>query len=453
MHIVLIVACFVAAAVVTVRRGAGIAFAYVYLPAVLFFSTTKVLRLTGIPDATAPTAAVYGILMAGAFIRWPPFRPAVCDAIFLLLLGSYVTTAITTSIDVASAAIAVFGSTVLQLIAPYFVARSWLGDRNVQRAVLNVLVVSSFVIGFFAVVEARLWPNFYEQLLLPLGLVDRQPGYAHQRFGFFRARSSFVHPIDLGISGALVMGLIFVLARRTGIGVRNAWIRASMACCAVASVCGISFSSIVGLAFGVGAYLGLASLRFARRLIPLGVAVGVAAALAYSVTLATAPLPEDWEVESAFQGSHRTRQLILQLGWPAATTAGPFGLGTTFDTLSLGLESVDNAYLLITIQRGWVALALWLLLPIALAVLASRALRASRSEVESRAILGGLASVVGTMVAMYTVWFGFVYPSLFVIAVALTVSASQSALRAARIAAAARRRPPAADPAAVAEVR
>ena len=90
--------------------------------------------------------------------------------------------------------------------------------------------------------------------------------------------------------------------------------------------------------------------------------------------------------------------------------------------------------------RGWVALLLWLALPIYLAVLASRGVRRARSRWQAQLIPAGFSAVVGTMIAMYTVWFGFVYAQLFMIVLALTVNATQAALHPGR------RGPPAISP-------
>ena len=50
MHIVLIALCFGAAVVLTLQRGPGLAFIYVYLPALLLFSHATTLPLPGLPE-------------------------------------------------------------------------------------------------------------------------------------------------------------------------------------------------------------------------------------------------------------------------------------------------------------------------------------------------------------------------------------------------------------------
>jgi hypothetical protein len=115
------------------------------------------------------------------------------------------------------------------------------------------------------------------------------------------------------------------------------------------------------------------------------------------------------------------RQLIIKEGWDLATSAGWFGWGRLVEVGVL--ESIDNAYLLIAIQRGWLALLLWLALPVAAAVSASQGLRRTASRSAGQTALLGFCAMLGTMVAMCTVYLGGVYPSIFVVLIALTVNA------------------------------
>ena len=78
-----------------------------------------------------------------------------------------------------------------------------------QKLALMALVGSILVSSLFAVIDFRLWPNSYERLLEPLGL-GTPIHYVLRRFGFNRAMGTFHHPIDLGNSAAIVLGLIFI---------------------------------------------------------------------------------------------------------------------------------------------------------------------------------------------------------------------------------------------------
>jgi hypothetical protein len=426
MNVVAIGFCFLVALVSTLARGAGAGFVYAYLPALLLFSTVDGLPILGLPDPTPPTAAIYGIL-GGAVLsgRRARLRLVSADYVFLLLLVAYVASAIQT--EFVYTGVSIFGSLLFEIVAPYFIARVALEQRATQREALVVLVVCSLVIAFFALIEFRLFPSTYARVLTNLGLRRSYVNFAFSRFGFFRASSSFIHPIDLGTSSALVLATMAILAVRSGVGTRLMWVRVGLCAAAVAWFTAASFTSYLGFAAGLGLFLLLAWFPFTRRYLVAGVLAAIVIGFVYAGTLANAPLGERSETASQFSKSLWIRHLIIQEAWQTASGAGPFGWGRLVQVGDL--ESIDNAYLVIAIQRGWLALALWLALPVALASLVARSLRRARSPTAIRAVLLGFCGTFGAMVAMFTVWLGFAYQSLFVVVVALTVNAAETASR------------------------
>jgi hypothetical protein len=428
MNLVAIGFCFLVAFSLTLARGAGTGFVYAYLPALILLSTVTGVPILGLPDPTPPTAAIYGIL-AGAILRGRAARLRLLsvDKLFLGLLLAYVVSAVST--EFVYTGVSIFGSLLLQLVAPYFIARISLEQRSLQREALVVLAACSVIVAVFAVIEFRLWPNTYAWLLAQTGLGVRYVDFAFSRFGFFRASSSFWHPIDLGNSAALLGALVAILGLRTGLGLRPTWLRLALAAAFVSWLTAGSFTSFIGLGSGAALFLLLRALPRTRRHLAAGVLAVIAAGFSYAAVLANAPLPDMSEVEGTFAMSFWVRQLILHEAWAQASSAGLFGWGRLVQVGSL--ESIDNAYLVIAIQRGWLALALWLAIPVALASLVSRALRRARSDVEASALLLGFCAAFGTMLAMFTVWLGFAYQSLFVIVLALSVSTAQATLRAA----------------------
>jgi hypothetical protein len=425
MNVVAIGFCFLVAFVLTVVRGAGVAFVFVYLPAILLICGVTGFPILGLPDPTAQTAAVYGIL-AGSVLRSPVrIRLVLVDYLFVLLLLAYVVSAITT--EYVYTGVSIFGSLILDLVAPYFITRFTMERRSLQRSALLVIVGCTLVIAFFALVEARLSPAYYAKLLTQIGLRDGYVDFADTRFGFFRAASTFRHPIDLGICGGLIALMIALLAVRSGVGLRDLRVRIGLAAASVCWLVAFSFTSYIGLAAGVGLLALLTTFRPARRRLVTGVLVAIAVGFAIAATLANTPLGERTAPGGSFAASLWIRHLIIQQAWESVAGAGFFGWGRLIQVGDL--ESIDNAYLVIGIQRGWVPLALWLAVPVALAALCSRALRRARSAVAIQAVLLGFSGVFGTMVAMFTVWLGFAYQSLFVVAIALTVNAAQHAMR------------------------
>jgi hypothetical protein len=293
------------------------------------------------------------------------------------------------------------------------------------------LVVTIAILGVFALIEFRLWPHTFLQLLDRLGIGGFSRAFAYRRFGFFRSVVSFGHPIDLGLCAALVLAAIFVLAERSGVGTRNLWVRLGLGMALAASLTSASFTPYMGLVGGLCLYLALAKVPSARRFLTLGVATLIALVFAYAAYVASAPLPERSLDGSTFADSLWTRQAVIKNAWEPAATAGPFGWGIE-GADAFALEGFDNAYLLITTQRGWVALGLWLALPLFLAAMVSRALRRAPPPNMARSILAGFCASIAIMVSMFTVWLGFAYASLLPVMIALTVNAAQAAALARR---------------------
>ncbi len=423
MNAVVIAACFAAALATAMFRGVGAAFAWVYLPALVLLSSATPVVLPGLPDASPDTASVYGILLGSLLAgRWPRLRPTPIDLIFVLLLVTYIASAVKT--EYLYTGVNIFGSLFLQLLAPYFIVRCFLARPGAQRSALDALVCTSLVVALFAVIEFRLWPNTYVLLLKAVGVSEFRYEYAYFRFGFFRAKSSFYHPIDLGIGAGLMFAAMAILATRSGVGLRRPWIRLGLGASLVASLCSISFTSYLGLLAAVALYVALANFAPARRMAVSGVVVLILAGVVYAARLAS-EAPAEWgSADSALAESLRIRQLIAHQSWGLATSAGLLGWGREVDIGDL--KSIDNAYLLIAITRGWIALGLWLALPVCLAVLVTRSVRRPQPRANVQAILCGFCAAVGTMVAMFTVWFGFAYASLFMVVLGLTVNAMQA---------------------------
>jgi hypothetical protein len=434
MNVVLIAICFLSAALITFSRGARPAFALVYLPALLLFSPVRKLYLPGLPDIDPAGAAIYGILLAGLLAgRRPRFRATAVDYVVVLLTCAYAISAATTAH--AYRALSVFGTLSIQFgFIPYFIVRVAFQKEAPPRQALALLVASTSIICVFALIELRLWPDTYGDVLRSLGLMD-PPEYmmAMRRYGFFRANASFRHSIDLGIGAALVFALIAMFAWRLRLSLTKGWILGGLALALIASFCGISFSALMGLGCALLFYLALITFPRSQRLLRAAVALFILVGFALSLHLAVSPIDESAPINGTFSGSFRNRQQLVQNSWDSVKRAGLFGFGDTVPEETVrgrSFRSVDNAYVLIALTRGWVALGLWLALPICLATLASRGVRRARSRRQVQLILVGFSAVAGTMIAMYTVWLGWVYPKLFMIVLALTVNASQAAIHA-----------------------
>jgi hypothetical protein len=312
-------------------------------------------------------------------------------------------------------------------ILPYYFARLTFRSPDGRRKMLWALVGSAVVVGLFALLEMRFVPFLYRIILRSVGLVDFGPRMAYYRFGLFRAESTMDHPIYLGNACLSVLGLIYMLAHATGVTLRNQYVWAGLAAAGAGLLGCLSFSPYNGLLFAAVVYVLLTNWGWARRLLVPMMLAGVAVGFLLTASIALSPLGEK-PIEGHFMGSWWTRQLIIKNSWDMVSTAGPLGHGRIIPKWKINLDSVDNTYMLFGMTRGWIYLALWLGLGVALAMRVSKAYRACVSRTQVTILSAGMASVVGIMIAMYTVWAGwqgYPYTMLWLVCIAATNSAAE----------------------------
>jgi hypothetical protein len=406
MSVVLLGILFVTSLTVSMTYGIGRTFAVVYLPALLLFYPVTPMELAYAPDIDAQSAVMYGVLIASTVDGFTAFRFRwrVPDWIVLALSGSAVVTAVVT--EQVWTGVSELGYQTLEWALPYFVARSAFYDARLRGLALRMLVVIACVHAGFGLVEMRLWPHTYEWLLSMFQLCPAPSRVmAMQRWGFFRAESALRHPIYFGNMCLTMLGLIVALSWLGG-GMSRLAVRAGATAALVGLVTSLSFGPFGG-AVACAATLGVVYFaRWTDRFLgPAAIAV-VAIMLAFTVRTATTPLgpkPDD----GTLAASYYTRQLIIRNSWDMATTAGPFGHGKRIDKSQLDLESVDNAYLLYALTRGWVYVGLWIALPVTASFVGTRALSKCRNDRERFPVAVCVATTMGVAMAMYAVWAGW----------------------------------------------
>jgi hypothetical protein len=408
---------------VTLQYGAAFAFVWIYLPVLLLMSHVAAIPVPGLPDITSPFGALYGI-GAGMFLRgqWlPNIRWNLVDAVVLSIAACKVISSGTT--EQLWTAVSSSGEQVLDWVFPYVLARMMFQSEKLRADALKVIIACMLVIAFFALIEARLWPYLYSRNLQAMGLFDDPSVEVLRRYGLFRAEVSFRHPIDLGNVSVLILGMIVMLAVVTPVGLNNIYVKAGIAASLISLVAAISFTAYLGIAAAAGVFLLLRYFRSARVMLRMGVILVIVGGCLATMWLLDRPLgdhPKD--SATALEGSLWIRTLIVQNSWKLASTAGLFGWGKVLKSSDLNLESVDNAYILIVLWSGWVSLGFWVLLPVVLGKRVSRALRQASTPRQVMPLAVGVAAVLGTMVGMYTVWFGYVYANLFVIMIGFTTT-------------------------------
>ena len=104
---------------------------------------------------------------------------------------------------------------------PYFVARYSFRNEAFRKNCLRMLIACMLVLAVFAAAEFRMWPHFYAQTLGKTGLKVGFNQQAVQRGNFFRAETSFEHPIFFGDGCVSICCLILMLAST----LKGGWVR------------------------------------------------------------------------------------------------------------------------------------------------------------------------------------------------------------------------------------
>ncbi|HEY8665065.1 MAG TPA: hypothetical protein VIL86_00290 [Tepidisphaeraceae bacterium] len=421
MNILFIGSLFLVAFFVTMYRSAGAGFAYVYLPVIMLTAAVRPIPLEYLPDVTSQGGAILGIF-AGLCLKGFEgyrFRWNMVDMIVVLITAETVCAAMVA--DHYWTGVSTFGSEMYSWILPYFVARLVFQEARTRRDLLNVLMTCVFVIAAFSLIELRLWPHSYVDLLAKLQIYDEGKNMmALRRFGFFRAMVSFAHPIHFGMACLLMIGLIVVLAKTSGVGLKNYTVRYAIVAAAIALGTSMSFTPYAAALAAIAIYWALTRVRTVRTMLTSVVVLMIFGSVMLTIGLLSTSSANSRSL-GTLEGSFRNRALIVQHSVRMIPQAGMFGFGRNIPK-ELNLDSVDNAYLVFALRYGYPCMILWLLLPVALAHRAVKAFGLCRSHEQRLPLAVAVASVLGCMVGMYTVWAAASYTAMFLLMLAFAVS-------------------------------
>ncbi len=421
-----ILSVFIAAFCVTFWRGMAATFTYVLLPSLLLIFSVPEIEIQRLPDITTLAAVGYGTVIAFLIKGGEPlnYRFHIIDAIVVAL-------SVISAVSAAMAedlwpGVSRFGQDFFGWLVPYFMARATFAQPYYRLRSAQVLTGLALLLVPFALWEMRMDPTFYaRKIMKPFGLTTVAWDLVLRRFGLSRAQASFSHPIDLGIGGAILACMIVVLATTTGRWLKTWWVAAGTIAALVMAFCSLSFTSFVAVAGIIGIFIAAQITRYTSwLLLPMSVGV-ILAYVVFTAYLIRTPVVRPETEEVAYDSSYYMRHVIVQQTWPQARDAGFFGYGPTWEVESTGLLSVDNAYLLFIIRHGWLYFTCFLLLLTAVNIYGGMAIGQVHNRTARIPVAAGVAGLVGTMLGMYTVFFGFVYARLFVILLGLTVTMCQ----------------------------
>jgi hypothetical protein len=148
---------------------------------------------------------------------------------------------------------------------------------------------------------------------------------AYNRYGFYRVCGPVEHPIYFGNMCLVILGMIAVLAKTSGLSLKNGWVATALFASFGCIVTSISFTPYVGCIAGTVALLLMMSVPFTRKLVFPGAVLFAIGLFSYTYMTAKAPLGD--KPDDQFGGSMWTRHEIIAESWKKAEAAGPFGFG------------------------------------------------------------------------------------------------------------------------------
>jgi hypothetical protein len=413
---------FVTAFMVALLRGIGWAFVAVYIPSLILLNQLPMIPIPHAPMAVQ-FAPLYAILLAIPF-RGESLKFRICslDIIFFLLLISATITAWST--EVFETGINTLRTDFFTLTAPYLLARIVFKDWQMRRAALYVLIGVLAIISVAAIIEFRFTPYFYLHMLQSAGMGNKIQQMAYERYGFYRVSGPVEHPIYFGNMCVVILGMLAVLARTSGVSLKNPWVAVGLFAASGCIITSISFTPYVGTIASIIFFSTLIFIPITRKLVlPLALLV-MLALFAYTYNAATTKLGD--KPAGDLPGSQWTRKLIIQECWAKAKDAGPFGYGIRADLAdpdsgdtSFDLKSVDNSYMQFTLTHGWVYTALWISIGIFFAFRMTRAFNAIQHPSQVFPLAVATATCLALMVSMYTVWAGALYTVIWVMMLGL----------------------------------
>ncbi len=405
---------------VMVQWGIARTFVYVFVPSILFFSLTPPVRLPGLPNLVAETAIGYGVIigfMLAFNARWKEvanLRFNVLD-IFILLMMIPPTISVFLN-DSLWDAISKSGSLFFRWVLPYFMGRIAFMDYISRKQLVSVLCYCTIALGCLAAVEARLKPYMVTRAMQQVKLARTANVQVFYRFGLMRAQTSLGHPIDLGNMGVILGGMIIMLTPIVGRKWNDGLPMLGIFGAGAMVIGAVSFTGVVATlaAFMLIVAFTRPSLG-AKLVIPAVVTLIIMVALLMNNML-NKEIPEQRPTD-ALEASIWIRVKIVQEGWEKAMNAGLFGEGQYLTTQGIGTGSIDNAYILFVMQYGWFYLAMWLMLSLLIAWYGAKTLALAKTPSERIPIAAACAALIAVMLAMYTVFFGFVYGLFFLVLV------------------------------------
>ncbi len=424
-----LVAVLLAALVVAAGKGPREALAWIFFPALILIPIEVVAGVPGFPDLNARRAAVIGLLIGsvlggrGAQLA-PVWRPFDLLPVLVVLAHSLSFASHTEPLGFAHS----MAVLTLDWLLPYvFVRALWRSYRDVRQA-LQPFAIATVLLAVLSLYEARMATRvtrvFWNALTgLPV------PGHFEMwRWGFLRAFGTFTHPITLGVFFASVTPLMILWGQidpRYRMHSRVAALATAFGC-----ITSLSRGPMLALvaACGLGLFLSKQRRMIYVCLVPAALLLVpyLLGELNQAISFTRTELDTRGNTDSGYY-----RLALLMIYLDDIGQAGWFGNRSIVGQEFEAAWSIDNGYLYLFLESGWLGGGVFLVMILTTLGLSGFALQRARGAIRRvRAV--GLASLLGLLFGMADVWFAPDYAVLVFVGCALVVNQTRGAWFAAR---------------------
>lgn len=289
-------------------------------------------------------------------------------------------------------------------LLPFIMVRALFMDGDSRIKMFKVLVVCAGIVAAFQLIEFRLWFNIFDEPLRKIWPSSVAWGGGMRRGGFKRASGPFGHPICAGYFYAMFVPLAVWLWKNDYFQVKK-YARLLVLLGVVGGITSISRAPIAGILIGfVIIWYGwnenkmIATMVLACLLSVAAIVVAPKIISYINVDRATAETEDQRNAAYRAELMDNYNEVIAEkplLGW------GRFGVPVV-----KGQDSIDNEYLVITLQSGKLSLYAYLLCIVWITVrIALFAMFSDPRSQEGRlawCLLAGLIAAAFTQVTVYS---------------------------------------------------
>jgi hypothetical protein len=410
-----------------IRGQVDKAFLNVYLPCTFMAPYYFHFRLPHLPVLSAGAAALIPIAFSVLLrpkVKWKFRRMDLWVTIFVI---SYGLSEVLREYSPKDGMI-LFLTNFIEMFLAYVVGRQVIepGLRlaTVKRIILLFMLQTPFILFEFRMGQ-NLWLNAARNIfrLYDIGW------FVQLRGGTARVSSCFGHAILAGIAFVVAMGLNYYLVQiykrdKRILGPKMSWLQKYRVPFFALPIFVFMTGSRMPMACAVVCYLLMQIPRFKSLktgALLIGTILIVGSAFVYSAFEKYTSVSAD-EVTDEAQSSAIYRKELLEQYQPVLQAGGLLGYGALSHPTVIGLGSVDNNYLLIQLTQG--TLGLYTFYLIALDSILSLAFGAARFKNKESLVLNFslMAALIGTFVALYTVYLGEQVPQILFLLLGWAVS-------------------------------